>query len=142
MKSLYQVQDRTNRTSRITVLFMLCSLFTEQVEVTEVTMSSAVVLWTIPSLTEQQTYYVEYGSSVDSLDLTTDPITSETLLPDESYSVSLTGLDAGTTYYVRVVAIFSDVYLYSSTESFTTIALRKYIQQPIVSQKFVFSNNQ
>ena len=88
-------------------------------------MTSAVVSWRVPSLTEQQTYYVEYGSSLDLLDRQTDPISSETLLPNQTYSVTLTGLEAGTVYYIRVVATFSDVSLYSSTESFTTIALRK-----------------
>ena len=108
------------------MFFYLFHFLTEQVEVFAITMSSAMVSWIIPSLTEQQTYYVEYGSDVDSLNLQTDPITSATLLPDESYSVTLNGLDDGTVYYVRVVATFSDVYLYSSTESFATIALRKH----------------
>ena len=70
-------------------------------------------------------YYVEYGSDADSLSMRIDPIASDSLLDDETYTVTLSGLDDATTYYVRVVATFSDVYLYSSTESFTTIASRK-----------------
>jgi hypothetical protein len=94
----------------------------EQVMVSGITMTSALVSWTVPSLTEQQMYYVEYGSDADSLSMRTDPIASDSLLDDETYTVTLSGLDDATTYYVRVVATFSDVYLYSSTESFTTIA--------------------
>ena len=90
-----------------------------------ITMTSAIVSWVVPSLTEQQMYYVEYGTEVDSLSLRTDPIASESPLPDQTYTVTLSGLNDGTTYYIRVVAMFTDVYLYSSTESFTTIASRK-----------------
>ena len=93
--------------------------------VSGITMNSATVTWTIPSLTEQQTYFVEYGSSPLDLTLTSESITSQTLLPNETYSVMLNGLDHGTAYYIRVVATFIDITLYSTVETFTTIAMRK-----------------
>ena len=93
--------------------------------VSAITMNSATVSWTIPSLTEQQMYYVEYGTDPDSLNLRTDTTASDSLLDGQMYSIPLNGLDDATTYYVRVVATFSDVYLYSTVESFTTIAARK-----------------
>ena len=103
--------------------------------VSAITMTSAVVSWTVPSLTVQQMYYVEYGSDADSLNLRTDHIASDSLLDDQTYTATLSALDDGTTYYVRVVATFSDVYLYSSTESFTTIASRK----TLFSQHYTFN---
>ena len=110
-------------------------LLTEQVMVSGITMTSAVVSWTVPSLTEQQMYYVEYGSDADSLNLRTGPIASDSPLDDRTYTATLSALDDATTYYVRVVATFSDVYLYSSTESFTTIAPRKML----FSQHYTFN---
>lgn len=94
--------------------------------VSDISMNSALVTWTIPTLTEQQTYYVQYGPSPLSLTFTSDTVISDSLLPGQSYSVTLNGLDAGTVYYVKVVATFSDITLYSSIEMFTTIAIRKY----------------
>lgn len=103
---------------------------TEQVVVSSITLNSAVVSWIVPSLTEQQTYYVRYG--VSDLTNVTDSITSGTLLPNQSYSLTLTGLDDATVYYVQVVATFNDIVLYSSTESFRTIERRKQCKSKIL----------
>ena len=93
--------------------------------VSSITLNSAVVLWIIPSLTEQQMYYVRYGESPGALTLVTDSITSGTLLPNQSYSLTLTELDEATVYYAQVVATFSDMDLYSSIETFRTTEQRK-----------------
>ena len=107
------------------VLFTQVSSITEQVMVSDITINSAVVTWTIPTLTEQQTYYVQYGPSPLNLTFTSNTVTSDSLLPGQSYSVTLNRLDSGTLYYVRVVAQFSNITLYSSIEMFTSIAMRK-----------------
>lgn len=96
--------------------------------VTNLTMTSATVTFTVPSLTGTLTYYVQYGQTIDSLDLTSDPMTVAAQLGTETFSVVLSGLSTGTQYYYRVIVLVGEVYLYSSTESFATIAQRKCIQ--------------
>ena len=68
---------------------------------------------------------MEYGTSQDSLDMTSDPTHSgeDITIANVTYSVTLSDLRENTTYYVHIVATNtagrSDT---SSVESFTTLA--------------------
>lgn len=105
----------------VTIHFNTC---TEDVFVSNISMDSATVTWTVPSISEQQEYYIQYGLSPELLTTTTDTITStsNTML----YSLPLTGLNQGTNYYLQVVATFSDITLYSNIVSFRTTEPRKH----------------
>ena len=96
------------------------------VVVSEITLESAQVTWRVPSLTEQQTYYVRYGTSPAALTLTSETIMSLTTQTDQVYSVALTGLDDATVYYLQVVATFGDITIFSTVESFRTLEQRKH----------------
>lgn len=86
-------------------------------------MESALVSWTVPSVTEQQEYYVLYGLDPSDLNYTTEriPGNANTSLTDQTYSTTIQGLTSGTLYYVQVVAEFGSVILNSEIMSFRTI---------------------
>ena len=90
--------------------------------VSDITSSSATITWTVASLSQQQEYYVDYGTDEDTLDQRSTTVTSsaDTTLTDQDYTVSLSGLTLGTTYYIQVVATFGDFTLESDISSFTT----------------------
>ena len=69
---------------------------------------SANVMWRIPSFTKQEDYYVLYGTDPTDLNQRTDRISSsdDTSLTNQMFSLSVVGLDPGTVYYLRVVAVF------------------------------------
>lgn len=77
---------------------------------------SATVSWTILRFTQQEQYYVEYGTERTNLNMTTDLIQSpmDTSLLNQSYSTDLLGLSPGTVYYVRVVAVYEVIFARSS----------------------------
>ena len=92
-------------------------LCTEDLEFSNITHSSAVVSWTVPSLSTAQDYVVEYGEDEDDLDLSTN-----TTLLFEEYSITLEGLSQGVLYHVRVATTDADgATFYSEIESFHTI---------------------
>ena len=69
--------------------------------------SSALIQWTVSSIAyTPETYVVEYGTSQDSLDMTSDPTHSgeDITVVNQMYSVTLTDLREKTTYYVHIVA--------------------------------------
>lgn len=71
---------------------------------------------------ETQSYVVNYGTSEDSLDSTSDTVQSVTDIStvNATYNVDLTDLDSGTTYYYQVVATLEDFTLESDIASFST----------------------
>lgn len=96
--------------------------FTEDVTVTNITNTTAVVGWTVASISSEQQYYVEYGDDEDTLDETSDTITvSDVTLTDQEYNVTLTGLTSGVLYYLKVTAEIGDITISSDTTSFTTL---------------------
>ena len=69
--------------------------------------TSALIQWTVPSIAyTPETYVVEYGTSQDSLDMTSDPTHSgeDITIASVTYSVTLSDLRENTTYYVHIVA--------------------------------------
>ena len=92
--------------------------------VSNISLVSAIVTWAVPSISEQQEYYIQYGSSPQLLTITTDTVTSRpnTML----YSLPLAGLNHSTNYYLQVVATFRDITLYSDIVSFRTLEPRKH----------------
>ena len=59
-----------------------------------------------------EAYYVEYGTDPDNLDFISDILYSplNTSLVNQTYQVNLQGLNIGTIYYLRVVAVFNEVF--------------------------------
>ena len=77
------------------------------VTATNVQDSSALIQWTVSSIAyTPETYVVEYGTSQDSLDMTSDPIHSgeDITVVNQMYSVQLSSLEPVTLYYYQVVA--------------------------------------
>lgn len=66
---------------------------------------------------------MEYGTEPTDLSMTTDPISSpvNTSLLNQSYSTLLQGLNPGTVYYVRIVAVYEVIFArYSDVVLFRT----------------------
>lgn len=72
------------------------------------TTDSANVTWRIPSFTTPEEYYVLYGTDPTDLTQRTNRISSsvDTSLINQIFSLNVNGLDSGTVYYLRVVAVF------------------------------------
>ena len=69
--------------------------------------SSALIQWTVSSIAyTPETYVVEYGTSQDSLDMTSDPTHSggDITIASVTFSVTLSDLRENTTYYIHIVA--------------------------------------
>ena len=69
--------------------------------------SSALIQWTVSSIAyTPETYVVEYGTSQDSLDMTSDPTHSgeDITIANVTFSVTLPALRENTTYYIHIVA--------------------------------------
>ena len=95
---------------------------------TDVRHNRAIVRWTVPRIAySPENYNVHFGTSPGSLtnvnqqQQTGDDFTATNL----QFSVQLTGLSAGTTYYYQVVAMNSVGSTASDEQSFTTALLRK-----------------
>ena len=88
--------------------------------------STADISWTVSDIPEQLEFTVYYGANEDSLNDTSNTVTTtdDTIL---DYSVTLTGLRLGVTYYYQVVATYSDNTIESVVEDFTTSELGKFI---------------
>ena len=91
---------------------MLLLFSTESATVSNITTVSATVSWTILRFTQQEQYYVEYGTERNNLNMTTDSISSpmDTSLLNQSYSTLLLGLNPGTVYYIKVVAVYEVIF--------------------------------
>ena len=77
------------------------------VTTTNIQDSSALIQWTVSSIAyTPETYVVEYGTSQDSLDMTSDPTHSgeDITVVKQMYSVQLSSLEPVTQYYYQVVA--------------------------------------
>ena len=70
--------------------------------------TTASITWRIPSFTTQEQYYIVYGADRNTLDQQSGSVSSvgNTTLTNQEYTLSLSGLEPGTIYYLRVVAVF------------------------------------
>ena len=86
-------------------------------------MVSALITWTVRSITEPQEYYVLYGLDQNDLNLTSNTTqgNTNTSLTNQTYSITLQGLTMGTEYYLQVIATYGTDSLYSDKTSFTTL---------------------
>ena len=88
-----------------------------------VTGTTAIITWIVPYIefTSEQ-YTVLYGTSADALDLTTEPIPSysDVRLENQTYTVTLSRLDAITTYYFLVQSQNSELTAHTEIMQFTT----------------------
>ena len=85
--------------------------------------SSAHIQWTVSSIAyTPETYVVEYGTSQDSLDMTSDPSHSggDIIVVNQMYSVQLSSLEPDTQYYYQVVATNTALSRSSNLLSFRT----------------------
>lgn len=99
------------------------SYIAEDITITNITENSAVISWTVSSISSPQEYTVEYGDDEDNLNETSEVLSvSDTSLTDQMYSVSLNGLRQGVLYYLRVSTTNAgNVTFYSDSESFRTL---------------------
>ena len=91
---------------------------TENVQPTSVSIG-----WTVPSVTQQQRYRVEYGTDPQTLDQTSATVTgaADITLTDQEYSVDLSGLNISTLYYFQIVITFGDVTIMTEINTFRTL---------------------
>ena len=97
----------------------------ESLTVSAVSSTSTTIGWTVPSIAyTPETYVVEYGTSRDRLDMSSDPQYSGPNISTGSrtYSVQLNGLSTGTLYQYQVVATNSRLRS-SVAGKFTTVPL-------------------
>ena len=91
-------------------------------------LTSVNVSWVVPYLEEEEEYYIIYGLDSDELDMFSDSIlsVSDTNLENQTYSLRVEGLDAGTIYFAQVVAAFgtngeferySDIFVFRTKEN-------------------------
>ena len=88
-----------------------------------VTGSTEIITWTVPYIEyTSELYTVFYSESRDSLASSTTPIPSysDLLLENQTYTATLTGLDAVTTYYFLVQSENSELTTRTDVMEFTT----------------------
>lgn len=83
----------------------------------EVGTDTAVISWSVPDFITQLEFTVYYGTEEDSLDTTSDTVTSSDM---SEYRITLSDLSLGVTYYFKVVTTFTDFTLESDVDDFTT----------------------
>ena len=89
---------------------------------------STLIRWTVPIIAyTPETYVVNYGTSMTSLDLTSAMVMSGSDFEavNQVFSVALTGLVKTTTYFYQVVATNGQDSTSSDIQSFSTTILRK-----------------
>ena len=89
---------------------------------------STMIRWTVPIIAyTPETYVVNYGTSMSSLDLTSAMVMSGSDFEavNQVFSVALTGLVDTTTYFYQVVATNGQGSTSSDIHSFTTAILGK-----------------
>ncbi len=100
----------------------------ESVDTTVTTFTTAQIQWSVPSIayTPEQ-YTVEYGTSPGSLSQSSAVVSGSTDLAavDHQYSMEVTGLLEGSTYYYRVVAHNTHGSTSSNVYTFTVEDVRK-----------------
>ena len=90
--------------------------------------TSFMIQWTLPIISyTPETYVVNYGTSMSSLDTMSDPVQSgnDFEAVNQAFSVELTGLVDTTTYFYQVVATNGQGSTSSAIQSFNTTILRK-----------------
>lgn len=96
----------------------------------EVGLTSINISFTVPYFLEEEEYYIIYGFNSDELYLTSDTIlsVSDTSLENQTYTIRIEGLEAGTIYFAHVVAAFgvsgefrrySDAFVFRTKENGT-----------------------
>ena len=91
----------------------------------DLTADRAIIRWTVPSIAyTPETYRVLYGTVEDTLDKSSGVEMGGTNIAavDTSFSVTLSNLQAVTTYYYKVVATNTIGSTESSVETFTTLS--------------------
>lgn len=83
--------------------------------------TSVNISWTIPSFPEIEEYTVQYGVESNSLNLTSSTIDSvtDTTLVNQTYSIVINDLEAGTIYYMRVLAQYGVDIVYNRYSELT-----------------------
>ena len=95
----------------------------QNVAVIAISGNRATIQWTVPSIAyTPETYVVEYGTSQDSLNLTSYPQKSgpDIIITDVTYSVQLSNLEPATNYQYQVVATNTADKSVSGVQSFRT----------------------
>lgn len=90
--------------------------------VVNITGTSAVVMWTIPSVafTFEQ-YRVYYGNSSDSLFMASEIVYGVDLYAvNETYTIVLSGLEPLSTYFFQIISTNSESESYTAIMNFTT----------------------
>ena len=90
--------------------------------VTDITSRSAMVVWTIPRVAFTiEKYRVYYGNSADALSMKTEALFGADFdAINVMYTITLSGLEPVSTYYIRVVSANSESNSSTAIRSFTT----------------------
>ena len=103
----------------------------DNIRATNIHDNRATIQWTVPSIAyTPETYVVEYGTSQDSLGLTSGSQHSgpDITATDVTYSLQLSNLEPATTYHYQVVATnTADRSTASDSHTFTTAVICMYL---------------
>ena len=101
----------------------LLSSAIENVQFSDITLTTATVSWVVPYTPTWQQYSVVYGVQADTLNQSWGLLYSPTdlTLTDQEYSITIQGLTQGTEYYVRVSSTFEYNLIYSELTSFLAL---------------------
>lgn len=97
---------------------------------TNTTHSTATIEWRISAISyTPESYYVEYGTNVASLNQQSSTATSgsDLTVTNQIYSVVITELLSNITYYYRLVSTNSFTSTRSYLNTFVTVSVRKFI---------------
>ena len=102
-------------------------LTTEDVGVTQLTLTTATISWVVPYVPEWQLYSLVYGVLPDALNQSWGLMFSPPDLSflNQEYSVTIQGLTQGTQYHLRVSSTFGYSIIYSDLVPFLTLEPRK-----------------
>ena len=137
LRYLHQVTSSHAVVCILPVIACILLLLTDDVSISNLSTSSVTVTWTIPSFSETENYRVEFGveSYVFNLSSSTVNSVTDTTVVNETYSVTIDVLMAGTIYYMRVVAEFGINDLY---KRYSNVAVFRTLEEGTKIQNWVF----
>ena len=103
-------------------------LKTENLQLSNITLSTVTVSWVVPYTPTSQQYSIMYGVQANALDQSWGLLNSLSDITEtnQEYTMTVEGLTHGTVYFIRVSSTFGHNRIYSEQISFLTLDPRMY----------------